>query len=72
MTKGKQFAHAFYRSVGSVRVDLAGTIDLTSEGDVIITRYGKPVAVLLSYEDYALFVGTLEEVREEATSEVSS
>lgn len=61
----EQVYDAFYRSVSSIRVDPIAAIDLLRAGDVIITRYGEPVAVMMSYADYVTFVGTLKEAREE-------
>lgn len=47
-------------------------LDDTAKGiDTIVTRYGKPVSVVISYEDYEALLNQLEDLRDGRNAELT-
>ena len=47
-----------------IRIKLRDVLDGIKEQDVVIERYGRPVATVISFDDYRAILETLEDVRD--------
>jgi prevent-host-death family protein len=58
-------------SVSDARQDLPSLIELSGKEPVMISKHGKPQAVLISVEQYEVFVDALEELEDIAAGEAA-